>query len=89
MQDISEPLTKRELEVLKLLIEGHSNEDISKILFISVATVKSHLQNTYRKLHVTSRTKAMVRAYELRLFSNNEKTKQGDSSPSPHYVMRL
>jgi DNA-binding NarL/FixJ family response regulator len=55
-------LTPRELEVLKLVHQGHRNQEIAKALFISDVTVKAHLRNIYEKLGVRSRTEAAVRA---------------------------
>lgn len=58
-------LTKRELEVVKLISEGASNEEIAKRLFISVSTVKSHILNLFGKLQVNSRSKAIVEAEKM------------------------
>ncbi|WP_066495609.1 AAA family ATPase [Abyssisolibacter fermentans] len=63
----SSPLTDRELEVLKLVAEGMSNSAISKKLFITLGTVKSHLSNIYSKLEVDSRIKAVIKAKELNI----------------------
>lgn len=60
-------LSKREQEVLKLLSQGDSNEDIAKTLFISVATVKSHFTSIFEKLGVKSRTQAIIQALRLGL----------------------
>ena len=57
-------LTPRELEVLKLVVAGSSNRDIGKVLFLSEATVKSHLVHIYDKLGVRSRTSAVAAARE-------------------------
>ena len=57
-------LTTRELEVLKLVASGSSNRDIGKVLFLSEATVKSHLVHIYDKLGVRSRTSAVAAARE-------------------------
>ncbi|MFN2131169.1 MAG: LuxR C-terminal-related transcriptional regulator [Anaerolineae bacterium] len=62
-----EPLTARELEVLQLLGEGRSNQDICSALVITLNTVKKHTSNIYSKLSVHSRTQAVVRAQELGL----------------------
>jgi len=51
-------LTRRELEILKLLAEGHSNADLARMLWVTEQTVKFHLSNIYRKLNVTNRTGA-------------------------------
>lgn len=60
-------LTDRELEVLELVAEGLSNIEISKQLFVSQGTVKSHLNNIYSKLEVDSRIKAVVKAKEMNI----------------------
>ena len=57
-------LTPRELEMLKLVAAGSSNRDIGKVLFLSEATVKSHLVHIYDKLGVRSRTSAVAAARE-------------------------
>ncbi len=53
-------LTKREGEVLHLLSEGKSNQDIAEKLCLSIETVKSHLQKIYQKLNVKNRNEAVV-----------------------------
>ncbi|MFF6902123.1 response regulator [Streptomyces hydrogenans] len=67
MRTPAEALTKRELEVLQLVGEGLSNQQISKALFLSQATVKSHLVHVFAKLGVDSRTAAVAAARERRL----------------------
>lgn len=62
-----EPLTERELEILHLLANGLSNEQIGDRLFIAVGTVKTHLHRIYGKLEVESRTHAVARARALHL----------------------
>ena len=62
-----EPLSKRELEVLRLVAAGLRNQEIADQLVISVATVKRHLTNIYGKLGVSHRTQAVARAQELDL----------------------
>jgi DNA-binding NarL/FixJ family response regulator len=52
------PLTARELEILKLVAAGFTNGDIARRLWVTEQTVKFHLRNVYRKLHVTNRTQA-------------------------------
>ncbi|MFJ9076105.1 response regulator [Streptomyces sp. NPDC102278] len=63
----AQALTKRELEVLQLVADGLSNQQISKRLFLSQATVKSHLVHVYAKLGVDSRTAAVATAATRRL----------------------
>ncbi|MER7537715.1 response regulator transcription factor [Streptomyces sp. NPDC097704] len=67
MRTPAEALTKRELEVLQLVGEGLSNQQISKALFLSQATVKSHLVHIFAKLGVDSRTAAVAAATARRL----------------------
>lgn len=55
-------LTQRELEVLKGIVAGHPDREIAHSLFISEHTVRSHIKSLYRKLGVSSRTKAVVKA---------------------------
>jgi len=51
-------LTKREVEILQLVAEGHSNSQLAKMLWVTEQTVKFHLSNIYRKLDVSNRTEA-------------------------------
>jgi LuxR family maltose regulon positive regulatory protein len=62
-----DPLTERELEVLKLLAEGLTNKQIASRLVVAPSTVKQHLKNIYGKLDVHSRTQAVARGRELAL----------------------
>ena len=64
---LPEPLSERELEVLQLIAAGKTNRRIASELFVSVGTVKTHINNTYRKLDAHSRTQAVARARELNL----------------------
>jgi LuxR family transcriptional regulator, maltose regulon positive regulatory protein len=64
---LPEPLSERELEVLQLIAAGKSNRRIATELFVSVGTVKTHVNNLYRKLDSHSRTQAVARARELNL----------------------
>ncbi len=57
----------REIETLKLMAEELSNQDIADRLFVSINTVKTHLKNIFLKLDVDSRTKAVMKAKEIRL----------------------
>jgi DNA-binding NarL/FixJ family response regulator len=61
VEDESDPswgLTRRELEILRLMAEGHSNTSLAKMLWVTEKTVKFHLSNIYRKLGVSNRTQA-------------------------------
>ena len=62
-----EPLTERELEVLRLLAAGHSNQVIAQQLIVAVGTVKRHVNNIMSKLGVQSRLEAVARARDLGL----------------------
>jgi LuxR family transcriptional regulator, maltose regulon positive regulatory protein len=62
-----EPLSAREVEILKRVCLGWSNRQIAEELFISLPTVKKHTGNIFGKLGVTSRTQAIARARELGL----------------------
>jgi LuxR family maltose regulon positive regulatory protein len=62
-----EPITERELEVLKLMAAGRSNQEIADQLVVALGTVKAHTSSIYRKLDVRSRTVAVVKAGELGL----------------------
>ena len=64
---LAEPLTPREVEILRLIASGMRNEEIAGQLFISLATVKRHIANTYGKLGVSHRVEAINRATELGL----------------------
>jgi LuxR family maltose regulon positive regulatory protein len=66
-QPLLEPLSWRELEVLRHVSEGISNQEIADRLIISTGTVKTHIHNILGKLNVQSRTQAIARARELGL----------------------
>ena len=66
-QPLVEPLSARELEVLRLVAQGLSNEAIGGRLFLALSTVKGHNRNIFEKLQVQSRTEAVARARELGL----------------------
>jgi LuxR family maltose regulon positive regulatory protein len=68
MQLLIEPLTTREVEVLKLIRAGCSNQDIAAQLVISIPTVKRHISNIYGKLGVESRTQAVAIGKEFKVF---------------------
>jgi len=60
-------LSKRELEILNLMAQGHSNEEIAAKIFVSLSTVKTHNQNLFVKLDVKRRTQAIEKAKRLNL----------------------
>lgn len=60
-------LSPRELQILRLLCAAYSNTEIAEELFVSESTVKTHVSAIMAKMHVPSRLKAVVRAYELGL----------------------
>ena len=62
-----EPLSERELEVLRLLEQGASNQEIAKDLMLALSTVKSHVRNILSKLGASNRTQAVKRARTLGL----------------------
>ncbi|MCC7411628.1 MAG: winged helix-turn-helix transcriptional regulator [Gammaproteobacteria bacterium] len=63
----TDTLTRRQIEILKLLAQGLTNQDLARTLFVSETTVKWHLNNLYTKLGVRNRTGAVSRARELSL----------------------
>lgn len=66
-EQLDEPLSGRELEVLTLLAHGKTNSEISKDLFVALGTVKSHINNIYRKLGARNRAEAISQAQEWNL----------------------
>jgi len=69
MKDDIEPLTEREKEVLTLVAQGKSNQDIAEMLFVRDVTVKTHLNTIYKKLKVKSRTQAILLAMQMNILS--------------------
>jgi len=67
-----EPLSQRELDVLRLAARGASNKEIGRTLFVSEATVKTHLVHAYRKLGVGDRTAAVTAALDRGLLTLEE-----------------
>ena len=67
LEPLVEPLTKRELEVLRLVTAGNSNEDVAQLLTIAPTTVKKHLGNILGKLNARNRTQAVAKARALGL----------------------
>jgi DNA-binding NarL/FixJ family response regulator len=71
-------LSKRELEILHLITEGVSNEEIAGRLFISIATVKAHITHIFDKLNVNNRVKAALVLVQARMGNSY------DFSPVPY-----
>lgn len=67
-----DPLTQREMEVLRRIAQGHENRDIAEQLVISEATVRTHVSNILGKLHLASRTQAALYALREGLASLDE-----------------
>ena len=70
-QPLVEPLSERELEVLRLLDSDLSGPEIAAQLYISVSTLRTHTRNIFAKLDVSSRRAAVTRAAELGLLSRD------------------
>ncbi|HEX5692813.1 MAG TPA: response regulator transcription factor, partial [Roseiflexaceae bacterium] len=66
-KSLIEPLSARELEVLRLIASGKSNAEIAQTLVIAISTVKTHTNSIFGKLQVTSRTQAIALARDLQL----------------------
>lgn len=67
VQPLPEPLSERELDVLRRVAAGYSNSEIAQELVVALSTVKRHISNIYGKLNVGSRTQAIAKAKELGL----------------------
>lgn len=67
VQGLSDPLSQREIEILKLIAQGLTNDNIARQLIISSGTVKAHTAAIYRKLDVTNRTEAVARARQIQI----------------------
>ncbi|HSF80148.1 MAG TPA: LuxR C-terminal-related transcriptional regulator [Anaerolineales bacterium] len=66
-RELLDPLTPRELEIMRLICKGYSNPEIASELVVTINTIKKHTSNIYDKLGVRSRTQAIARAHELNL----------------------
>ncbi|MBA3378374.1 MAG: response regulator transcription factor, partial [Chloroflexia bacterium] len=66
-QALIEPLSQRELEVLRLIAQGLSNDEIGQRLYLALSTVKGHNRVIFAKLDVQRRTEAVARARDLGL----------------------
>ena len=82
-----EPLSERELDVLRLLGTDLSGPDIARELVVSLNTVRTHTKNIYAKLGVNNRRAAVRRAEELDLLSRTRPPLTAESPRSPHVVM--
>jgi LuxR family maltose regulon positive regulatory protein len=67
LERMLDPLTPRELEVTRLICQGHSNAEIARQLVVAVSTIKKHTSHIYDKLGVRSRAQAIARAHDLGL----------------------
>ena len=67
LAELVEPLSQREIEVLKLIHAGHANKEIAQRMSVAQTTVKAHIRNLYGKMGANSRTGALARARELGL----------------------
>ena len=74
--DLLESLTLREQEILRMIVEGHSNREIAQVLYIELSTVKWHIRQIYGKLGVRSRKQAVVRARELKILMEDVPAEQ-------------
>jgi len=68
----ADPLTVRELDILRLIAQGHSNKEIAKQLTVAEETVHAHVSNILRKLHLASRTQAALYALKEGIASVND-----------------
>ncbi len=66
-EPVQEPLTQREIEIVRLMAGGYSNKEISRAIFKSEGTIKNHVSNILAKLNVRDRTRAVLKALELGL----------------------
>jgi DNA-binding NarL/FixJ family response regulator len=80
-QVVPTELTKREIEVLRLVAQGLNNREIGKRLFISENTVKNHVRNILEKLHLHSRMDAAMYALRKKLFDIPDPDAEPDTDP--------
>ncbi|MGD2049071.1 MAG: LuxR C-terminal-related transcriptional regulator, partial [Chloroflexota bacterium] len=76
---LEETLTQREQEILAYIVEGYTNKQIARSLFIELPTVKWHITHLYRKMGVRSRMQAIVRARELQLIPSEQEETTGEA----------
>jgi len=60
-------LSKREVEILKLIAEGYTNKEIAQKLYLSEHTVRNHISNIFLKLNCNTRAKAVLEAFKKKL----------------------
>jgi NarL family two-component system response regulator LiaR len=77
-----DPLSEREVEVLRLVAQGASNQEIAKTLTISERTVGNHIGSILRKLHLANRTQAALYALRRGLVDINEPSTGGEEKPA-------
>ncbi|MEP4532534.1 MAG: response regulator transcription factor [Cyclobacteriaceae bacterium] len=65
-------LSEREMDVLKLVAQGHSNQEIADQLFVSLNTTKTHISSIYQKLGAQRRTQAVQKAIEIGIIQQSE-----------------
>jgi LuxR family maltose regulon positive regulatory protein len=70
--ELLEPPSAREMEVLRLLAEGYSNQEIASELVVALSTVKTHVHHLYAKLQAPDRLRAVTRARRLGLLREPE-----------------
>jgi DNA-binding NarL/FixJ family response regulator len=69
---LPQALSPREIEVLRLLARGQTNQQIARTLLISMSTVKKHVHHVFSKLEVSDRTQAALKAFELGLLNEQQ-----------------
>lgn len=83
---VSDPLTDRELEILRLKVKRHSNQEIADTIHLSRNTVRWYVSQIYSKLHVTNRTQLRQRAEELGLLADRPPSPQPINNNLPNYL---
>ena len=68
--ELIEPLSEREIEVLQLIAEGLTNQEVANRLYLSLYTVKAHARNIYAKFGVKNRTQAVAKGKALGILSH-------------------
>jgi DNA-binding CsgD family transcriptional regulator len=79
-QNAWSPLTRREDEVMKMIAEGSRNHEIAEKLFVSLATVKTHVNHIFAKLEVKDRVQAILKYRELTGLAENQPKSEGESN---------